>query len=77
MADGPASGPADPDAGTIRQPPLFAGLLAISGLAAIDPLAVAVLTIGAASAVGAFVMGRYIPVYIPWPNRIERKVAAQ
>ncbi|WP_433634072.1 MFS transporter [Nocardia sp. CA-120079] len=55
----------------------FAGPMAISGLAAVGPLAVAVLTIGAVSALGAVVMGRYIPVYIPWPNRIDRKVAAQ
>ncbi|MEV2224760.1 hypothetical protein AB0E01_33485 [Nocardia vinacea] len=55
----------------------FAGPLAISGLAAVGPLAVAVLTIGAVSALGAVVMGRYIPVYIPWPNQIDRKVAAQ
>ncbi|WP_425297298.1 MFS transporter [Nocardia abscessus] len=46
----------------------FVGPLAISGLAAIGPLAVAVLTIGGVSALGAGVMARYIPVYIPWPS---------
>ncbi|MBF6222019.1 MFS transporter [Nocardia abscessus] len=46
----------------------FFGPLAISGLAAIGPLAVAVLTIGGVSALGAGVMARYIPVYIPWPS---------
>ncbi|WP_174187368.1 MFS transporter [Nocardia barduliensis] len=50
----------------------FAGPLAISGLAAISPLAVAVLAIGGVSALGAGVMARYIPVYIPWPERIHR-----
>ncbi len=49
----------------------FAGPLLISGLAAVGPLAIAVLTIGAVSALGAVVMGRYIPVYIPWPKPIQ------
>ncbi|MBF6150528.1 hypothetical protein IU505_35115, partial [Nocardia nova] len=43
----------------------FVGPLAISGLTAISPLAVAVLTIGGVSALGAGVMARYIPIYIP------------
>ncbi|BDT91304.1 MFS transporter [Nocardia sputorum] len=46
----------------------FVGPLAISGLTAISPLAVAVLTIGGVSALGAGVMARYIPIYIPWPG---------
>ncbi|WP_067701575.1 MFS transporter [Nocardia jejuensis] len=46
----------------------FVGPLTISGLAAVGPLAVAVLTIGGVAALGAFVMARYIPVYIPWPR---------
>ncbi|MGW4091593.1 MFS transporter [Nocardia sp. NPDC004750] len=44
----------------------FVGPLVISGLAAIGPLAVAVLAIGGVSALGAGVMARYVPVYIPW-----------
>lgn len=51
----------------------FVGPLAISGLAAVGPLAIAVLTIGAVSLVGAATMSRYIPVYIPWPPRTVRK----
>ncbi|MGW4330719.1 MFS transporter [Nocardia sp. NPDC004573] len=50
----------------------FVGPLAISGLTAISPLAVAVLTIGGVSALGAGVMARYIPTYISWPKRINR-----
>ncbi|MGQ4599735.1 MFS transporter [Nocardia sp. R6R-6] len=49
----------------------FVGPLAISGLAAIGPLAVAILTIGGVSALGAGVMARYIPVFIPWPRKID------
>ncbi|MGQ4615755.1 MFS transporter [Nocardia sp. R7R-8] len=45
----------------------FVGPLVVSGLAAIGPLAVAVLAIGGVSALGAGVMARYIPVYIPRP----------
>ncbi|MGW5724615.1 MFS transporter [Nocardia beijingensis] len=47
----------------------FVGPLLISGLAAIGPLAVAVFAIAGVSALGAGVMARYIPVYIPWPGR--------
>ncbi|WP_327145856.1 MFS transporter [Nocardia sp. NBC_01327] len=50
----------------------FVGPLAVSGLAAVGPLAGAVLTIGAVSVLGAVAMGRYIPVYIPWPRPVER-----
>ncbi|MFI9633953.1 MFS transporter [Nocardia sp. NPDC051929] len=52
----------------------FVGPLVISGLAAIGPLAVAVLAIGGVSALGAGVMARYIPVYIPWPKPSYRAV---
>ncbi|MFB8007680.1 MFS transporter [Nocardia sp. NPDC056000] len=47
----------------------FIGPLLVSGLAALAPLAVAVVTLGGVSALGAVAMGRYIPVYIPWPGR--------
>ncbi|MFQ6395824.1 MFS transporter [Nocardia sp. KC 131] len=45
----------------------FAGPLLIGVLATAAPLAVSVLTIGAISALGAMVMGRYIPEHVPWP----------
>lgn len=47
----------------------FAGPLAVSGLAATGPLSVAVLAVGGLALLGAAAMGRYIPVYIPWPAR--------
>nr|WP_084473158.1 MFS transporter [Nocardia alba] len=49
----------------------FLGPLAISGLAAATVLGVAVFTVGALAALGAAVMARYIPVYIPWPRPVE------
>lgn len=52
----------------------FVGPLVISGLAAIGPLAVAVLAIGGVSALGAGVMARCIPMYIPWPKPSYRAV---
>ncbi|WP_067814141.1 MFS transporter [Nocardia inohanensis] len=51
----------------------FVGPLVISGLAATGPLAVAVVVIGAAAALGSAAMGRYIPVYIPWPGAAARE----
>ncbi|MFD6102736.1 MFS transporter [Nocardia salmonicida] len=49
----------------------FLGPLVISGLAAATALGVAVLTVGALAALGAAVMARFIPVYIPWPRPVE------
>ncbi|MET7767795.1 MFS transporter [Nocardia sp. NPDC005366] len=45
----------------------FGGPLLIGTLATAAPLAVAALTIGAVAALGAAVMARYIPHYVPWP----------
>ncbi|MEU0544949.1 MFS transporter [Nocardia sp. NPDC005978] len=55
----------------------FVGPLAISGLVAVAPLAVAVLSISAISMLGAVAMARYIPVYIPWPRRAARTPGEQ
>ncbi|MFC9894354.1 MFS transporter [Nocardia sp. NPDC127579] len=45
----------------------FGGPLLLGVLAGAAPLAVAALTIGGVAALGAVVMGRYIPRHIPWP----------
>ncbi|MGW4365293.1 MFS transporter [Nocardia takedensis] len=47
----------------------FTGPLLIGGLASAAPLAAAALTIGGVAALGAAVMARYIPHYVPWPPR--------
>ncbi|MEV0245703.1 MFS transporter [Nocardia sp. NPDC050712] len=45
----------------------FGGPLLLGVLASAAPLAVAALTIGGVAALGAVVMGRFIPRHIPWP----------
>ena len=50
----------------------FGGPLLIGTLATAAPLAVAALTIGGVAALGATVMARYIPVYVPWPPAGQR-----
>ncbi|MEV6427354.1 MFS transporter [Nocardia sp. NPDC051463] len=51
----------------------FAGPLLIAALATAAPLAFSVLAIGGISALGATVMGRYIPQYVPWPRPGENR----
>ncbi|WP_405177608.1 MFS transporter [Nocardia sp. NBC_01377] len=50
----------------------FGGPLLIGTLATAAPLAVAAVTIGGVAALGATVMARYIPVYVPWPPAGQR-----
>ncbi|MEU8899585.1 MFS transporter [Nocardia sp. NPDC048505] len=52
----------------------FGGPLLLGVLAGAAPLAVAAITIGGVSALGAVIMGRFIPRHIPWPPAPEALV---